>query len=74
MINPDAHSTGGLADLDYGVGVARRGWLGAGRRVQHAGRSKAVAAALEDAAAGGLSRESRRPPRGRPCGGAPAVL
>ncbi|MFO0907215.1 MAG: DNA polymerase/3'-5' exonuclease PolX [Isosphaeraceae bacterium] len=27
VINPDAHSTGGLADLDYGVWVARRGWL-----------------------------------------------
>lgn len=27
VINPDAHSTNGLADLDYGVGVARRGWL-----------------------------------------------
>lgn len=29
VINPDAHSTGGLADLDYGVGVARRAGLGA---------------------------------------------
>lgn len=28
VINPDAHSTGGLADLDYGVGVARRAGLG----------------------------------------------
>jgi DNA polymerase (family 10) len=28
VINPDAHSTGGLADLQYGVSVARRGWLG----------------------------------------------
>jgi DNA polymerase (family 10) len=28
VINPDAHSTQGLADLDYGIGVARRGWLG----------------------------------------------
>ena len=26
-INPDAHSTGGFADLDYGVGVARRAGL-----------------------------------------------
>jgi DNA polymerase (family 10) len=26
-INPDAHSTGGLADLDYGIGVARRAGL-----------------------------------------------
>lgn len=28
-INPDAHATGGLADLDYGIGVARRAGLGA---------------------------------------------
>jgi DNA polymerase (family X) len=28
VINPDAHSTGGLADLDYGIGVARRAGLG----------------------------------------------
>jgi DNA polymerase (family 10) len=27
IINPDAHSEGGLDDLDYGVSVARRGWL-----------------------------------------------
>lgn len=27
VINPDAHSTGGLTDLDYGIGVARRAWL-----------------------------------------------
>ena len=27
VINPDAHATSGLADLDYGVGVARRAWL-----------------------------------------------
>jgi DNA polymerase (family 10) len=27
VINPDAHSTGDLAYLDYGVNVARRGWL-----------------------------------------------
>ena len=27
VINPDAHSTGGLDDLDFGVGVARRAWL-----------------------------------------------
>ena len=27
VINPDAHATGGLADLDYGVDVARRAWL-----------------------------------------------
>lgn len=26
-INPDAHSVGGLDDLEYGVTVARRGWL-----------------------------------------------
>ncbi len=28
VINPDAHSTGGLDDLDYGIGVARRAGLG----------------------------------------------
>ena len=27
VINPDAHSDGGLDDLDYGISVARRGWL-----------------------------------------------
>jgi DNA polymerase (family 10) len=27
-INPDAHSTGGLDDLEYGIGVARRAGLG----------------------------------------------
>jgi DNA polymerase (family 10) len=29
VVNPDAHSTGGIADLDFGVGVARRAGLGA---------------------------------------------
>ena len=28
VINPDAHSTGGLLNYHYGVDVARRGWLG----------------------------------------------
>jgi DNA polymerase (family 10) len=28
VINPDAHSTGGLDDLEYGIGVARRAGLG----------------------------------------------
>ena len=27
VINPDAHSTGGLSNYRYGVDVARRGWL-----------------------------------------------
>jgi DNA polymerase (family X) len=27
VINPDAHSVGGLDDLEYGISVARRGWL-----------------------------------------------
>ena len=27
VINPDAHSMDGLDDLDYGISVARRGWL-----------------------------------------------
>ncbi len=26
-INPDAHSISGLADVEYGVGIARKGWL-----------------------------------------------
>ncbi|MEK7790190.1 MAG: DNA polymerase/3'-5' exonuclease PolX, partial [Deltaproteobacteria bacterium] len=26
-INPDAHSTEGLEDLEYGIGIARKGWL-----------------------------------------------
>ena len=30
VINPDAHSTAGLANYAYGVDVARRGWLEAG--------------------------------------------
>ncbi len=25
-INPDAHSTGGLAEISYGIGIARKGW------------------------------------------------
>jgi len=28
-INPDAHSTEGLQDVQYGVHVARKGWLNA---------------------------------------------
>jgi DNA polymerase (family 10) len=28
-VNPDAHHTEGLADVAYGVGIARKGWLGA---------------------------------------------
>ena len=27
VINPDAHSAGGFDDLEYGISVARRGWL-----------------------------------------------
>ena len=27
VINPDAHSTGGIDDLEFGIGVARRAWL-----------------------------------------------
>jgi len=27
VVNPDAHSIGGLADLQYGVAVARRAWM-----------------------------------------------
>lgn len=28
-INPDAHHPGGLSDVSYGVGIARKGWLSA---------------------------------------------
>ncbi len=28
-VNPDAHSVEGLRDVEYGIGVARRGWCGA---------------------------------------------
>lgn len=47
VINPDAHSTGGLTDLDYGVGVARRGWLEP-RDVFNTRSLKAITKALED--------------------------
>jgi DNA polymerase (family 10) len=46
VINPDAHSTGGFDDLEYGVAVARRGWLGK-RDVFNAKPLDAVAAVLE---------------------------
>ena len=26
-INPDAHNVDGLKDVEYGVGIARKGWL-----------------------------------------------
>ncbi len=29
-INPDAHSTAGLADISFGIKIARKGWLAAG--------------------------------------------
>jgi len=44
-INPDAHSTVGLADLDYGVAVARRAGLGPAS-IFNAGAPEAVAEAL----------------------------
>ena len=46
-INPDAHATGGLADLDYGVGIARRAGLRPAD-VFNAGGPDAVAEALAD--------------------------
>jgi hypothetical protein len=27
-VNPDAHDVEGLSDVDYGVGIARKGWCG----------------------------------------------
>ena len=47
VINPDAHSTGGFDDLEYGVGVARRGWLSAAD-VFNTRPPGAIADALED--------------------------
>ncbi len=47
VINPDAHSTGGFSDLDYGIGVARRGWLEAAD-VLNTRSLKAITKALED--------------------------
>lgn len=45
VVNPDAHSTGGLANYSYGVDVARRGWLEKGDVFNTLG-AKEVAAAL----------------------------
>jgi len=39
-INPDAHSTEGLSDTTYGVGIARKGWLGAQDVVNTMGRAE----------------------------------
>jgi DNA polymerase (family 10) len=46
VVNPDAHSTGGFDDLDYGIGVARRAGLGPAD-VFNAGTPAAVARDLE---------------------------
>jgi DNA polymerase (family 10) len=45
-INPDAHSTRGLADLDYGVGVARKAGLTA-TQIVNASTPAAVARSLK---------------------------
>jgi DNA polymerase (family 10) len=45
VINPDAHSIGGLADLQYGISVARRGWLGK-EDVFNTRATKSITAAL----------------------------
>jgi DNA polymerase (family 10) len=46
VVNPDAHSTGGLDDLDYGISVARRAGLGPGD-VFNTRPLKEIAQALE---------------------------
>jgi DNA polymerase (family 10) len=46
VINPDAHATEGLADLDYGIGVARRAWLGPAD-VFNTAPTEAIARALQ---------------------------
>lgn len=43
VINPDAHAVGGFADLDYGIGVARRGGLGKGDIFNAAGPDEVAA-------------------------------
>ena len=47
VINPDAHSTAGFADLEYGIGVARRGWLGP-KDVFNTRKPAEIAKVLED--------------------------
>jgi DNA polymerase (family 10) len=47
VINPDAHATAGLGDLDYGIGVARRAGLGPSD-IFNAAAPAAVARALQD--------------------------
>jgi DNA polymerase (family 10) len=47
VINPDAHATAGLDDLDYGIGVARRAGL-TRADVFNAGTPAAVARALQE--------------------------
>jgi DNA polymerase (family 10) len=39
-INPDAHTTEGLSDIIYGIGIARKGWLGAQDVVNTMGRNE----------------------------------
>jgi DNA polymerase (family 10) len=46
VVNPDAHATGGLDDLDFGIGVARRAGLGPAD-VFNTAAPAAVARALE---------------------------
>ena len=45
VINPDAHATSGFADLDYGVGIARKAGLGPGA-IFNAAEPAAVARTL----------------------------
>jgi DNA polymerase (family 10) len=45
-INPDAHAVSGLRDIQYGVGIARKGWLEK-RHVLNAQHLSAVLEALE---------------------------
>ncbi len=58
-INPDAHSTGGFVDLDYGVGVARKAGLVAAD-VFNAGDPADVAEALAGRRSGAASGSNRR--------------
>jgi len=52
VINPDAHATSGFADLEFGIGVARRAGLGKAD-LFNTGRFEEVSSQLEARRAGG---------------------
>lgn len=54
VINPDAHSTGGLANYLFGVDVARRGWLEKGNVFNTLGAAEVAKAFAERKKAAGF--------------------